>query len=163
MLVDIGHVPFSSSQSTYLDLNPFLASLSSASPPPQEEARITGDLITIGDRPHESLAKLAKIHGPLMTVKLGFTTTVVASLTEMAKEILQKNDQAFIGRPVPDAVTAENGYVSMAWLPGAPKWRNLRKLCTSQVFTTQRLDALQSLRHQMVDKMEKRVIDASKY
>ncbi|KAK6947681.1 Cytochrome P450 [Dillenia turbinata] len=124
---------------------------------------IMGDLITIGDRPHESLAKLAKTHGPLMTVKLGFTTTVVACSTEMSKEILQKNDQAFIGRPVPDAVTAENGYdVSMAWLPGGPKWRNLRKLCTSQVFTTQRLDALQSLRHQMVDKMVKRVTDASK-
>lgn len=73
-----------------------------------------------------------------MTVKLGCVTNLVASSTEMATDILQKNDQAFLGRPFPDAVTAETDYEhSMAWLSGGPQWRKLRKLCNSQVFTTQ--------------------------
>ena len=131
-------------------------------PPGPMGLPIIGSLLTIGDRPHESLAKLAKTHGPLMTVKLGSVTTIVASSTEMAREILQKNDQDFLGRPIPDAVTAEIDYdLSVAWLPGGPQWRKLRKLCNSQIFTTKRLDALQGLRHQMMDSMVHRVVEAS--
>nr|XP_027082652.1 geraniol 8-hydroxylase-like [Coffea arabica] len=130
-------------------------------PPGPKGLPFIGNLLTIGDRPHESLTKLAKIYGPLMTVKLGCVTTVVASSTEMAREILQKNDHAFLGRTIPDAVTAETDYEhSMAWLSGGPQWRKLRKLCNSQVFTTQRLDALRGLRHQMMENMVKRVSDA---
>ncbi|KAL2543622.1 geraniol 8-hydroxylase-like [Forsythia ovata] len=89
---------------------------------------IIGNLLTIGDRPHDSLANLAKIYGPLMTVKLGSVNIVVASSTEMAKEILQKNDQNFLGRPIPDAVTAEKGYeLSMAWLSGGLQWKKTSK------------------------------------
>lgn len=130
-------------------------------PPGSKGLPIIGNLLTIGDRPHESLTKLAKFYGPLMTVKLGYVTTVVASSTEMAREILQKNDQAFLGRPIPDAVTAETDYEhSMAWLSGGPQWRKLRKLCNSQVFTAKRLDGLQELRHQMMENMVKRVSEA---
>ncbi|KAL2543507.1 Cytochrome [Forsythia ovata] len=122
---------------------------------------IIGNLLTIGDRPHESLANLAKIYGPLMTVKLGSVNVVVASSTEMAKEILQKHDQNFLGRPIPDAVTAEKGYeLSMAWLSGGLQWKKLRKICQSQIFTMQRLDSLQDLRHQMMKNMVARVDEA---
>ncbi|CAI9771757.1 unnamed protein product [Fraxinus pennsylvanica] len=122
---------------------------------------IIGNLLTVGDRPHESLANLAKIYGPLMTVKLGYVNIVVASSREMAKEILQKNDQNFLGRPIPDSVTAEKGYeLSMAWLSGGPQWKKLRKICQSQIFTIQRLDALQDLRHMMMKNMVARVDEA---
>nr|XP_027118361.1 geraniol 8-hydroxylase-like [Coffea arabica] len=76
-------------------------------PPGPKGLPIIGNLLKLGDRPHESLTKLAKIHGPLMTIKLGCVTTVVASSTEMARETLQKNDQAFWMRPIVDAATAE--------------------------------------------------------
>ncbi|KAJ9147813.1 hypothetical protein P3X46_029931 [Hevea brasiliensis] len=131
-------------------------------PPGPRGLPIVGNLLAIGARPHESLTKLAKIHGPLMTIQLGFNTTVVATSAEMAREILQKNDQAFLGRPIPHAVTAEHNYeLSMAWLSGGPKWRSLRKICNSQVFTPQRLDALQGLRNQMMDGMIKSITEAS--
>lgn len=79
----------------------------------------------------------------------------------MAKEILQKNDQTFLGRPVPEAVTAEKGYeVSMAWISGGPQWRKLRKICNSQIFTPQRLDAFQNLRHEMMNNMVGHVKEA---
>lgn len=130
-------------------------------PPGPTGLPILGNLLAVGDRPHESLAKMAKTYGPLMTVQIGFNTTVVASSAEMAQQILQKNDQAFLGRPIPDAVTAEDGYeLSIAWQSGGPKWRSLRKICNSQIFTAQRLDMLQDLRHQMMDGMVRRVEEA---
>ncbi|XP_027080660.1 geraniol 8-hydroxylase-like [Coffea arabica] len=130
-------------------------------PPGPKGLPIIGNLLKLGDRPHESLTMLAKIHGPLMTIKLGRVTTVVASSAEMAREILQKNDQAFLSRPIPDAATAETDYQhSVIWTPGGPKWQKLRKLLNNQVFTPQRLDALQELRHQMMENMLKRVFEA---
>ncbi|KAM7491316.1 hypothetical protein LguiA_034237 [Lonicera macranthoides] len=71
---------------------------------------IVGNLFDIGPRPHESLAKLAEKHGPLMTVCLGSITNVVASSTEIARKIIQKNDEACSGRFVPDTVTALHDY-----------------------------------------------------
>ena len=47
-----------------------------------------------------------------MTVRLGFNEVVVASSSEMAREIVQKNGQAFLGpgRLIPDAATAQTNY-----------------------------------------------------
>ncbi|KAI3453621.1 hypothetical protein Pfo_010284 [Paulownia fortunei] len=130
-------------------------------PPGPYGLPLIGSLITIGDRTHESLAKLAKTYGPLMTLKLGCINVVVASSAEMAKEILQKHDMEFIGRPVPDAVTAEKGYeLAFPWLPASPQWKKLRKICNSHIFTPQKLDSLQDLRHQVMKNMIKRVVEA---
>ena len=131
-------------------------------PPGPTGLPLVGNLIAVGDRPHESLAKMAKTYGPLMTVRIGSNTTVVASTAEAARLILQTNDQAFLGRPIPDAVTAEDGYeLSIAWLPGGPKWRSLRKLLNSEIFTAHRLDTLQHLRHDMMESMARRLEGAS--
>lgn len=128
-------------------------------PPGPKGLPLLGSLLTVGDRPHESLTKLAQTHGPLMTVKFGLVNVVVVSSSEMAKQILQNNDHAFLGRPTPDAVAAEPNYhMSMVWSSGqGPHWKKLRKICNTQVFTSHRLDKLQDLRHQMMVKMIERV------
>lgn len=130
-------------------------------PPGPKGLPIIGSLLAVGDRPHDSLTKLAKVYGPIMTVRMGPISTIVVSSTEMAREIILRNDQAFLGRPVPDAVTAQADYeLSMPWLSGDAQWKKLRKLCTSQIFTTQGLDSLQWLRHQMMDNMVQRIKEA---
>ncbi|KAF8380384.1 hypothetical protein HHK36_027869 [Tetracentron sinense] len=131
-------------------------------PPGPVGLPVVGSLFQIGKRPHESLTELAKTHGPLMTLQLGFVTTIVASSADMAKEILQKNDQAFSGRTVPDSVTGETDYqVSVVWIPTESRWRNIRRLCNTQIFTSQKLDALQGLRHQMMEEMVSYVKDVA--
>lgn len=79
-------------------------------PPGPTGLPIIGSLLTLGDRPHESITKLAETYGPVMTVRLGFNVVVVASSSEMAREIVQKNGQAFLGRLIPDAATAQTNY-----------------------------------------------------
>ncbi|ERN14970.1 hypothetical protein AMTR_s00032p00218550 [Amborella trichopoda] len=86
-----------------------------------------------------------------MTLRLGYRTTVVVSSSDMAQEVLQKNDQAFAGRTTLQAITAESHHrFSIAWAQVGPYWSTLRGLCNTQLFTTQRLNALHALRHRKI-------------
>ncbi|XAR57833.1 Geraniol 8-hydroxylase [Bertholletia excelsa] len=112
---------------------------------------IVGDLLKLGDKPHRSLAKLAQIYGPIMKLQLGRVTTVVISSRNAIKEALQKQDLAFSSRSVPNAVCAHDQYkYSVTWLPVGSRWRSLRKILNSHIFSMSRLDAVQSLRRQKV-------------
>lgn len=137
-------------------LKPFLRGSSTPknTPPGPKGLPIIGSLLELGSRPNQSLAALAKIHGPIMTLKLGSITAIVASSPEAAKEILQKQEQIFSDRSVPDVITAQpNPQATLAWVPGDQRWRNRRRICSTQMFTTQRLDSLQHLRHQKVEEL----------
>ncbi|GMP96117.1 hypothetical protein CsSME_00044903 [Camellia sinensis var. sinensis] len=63
-------------------------------PPGPTGLPLFANLFEVGPKPHESLAKLAKTYGPLMTIRMSSRTSVVASSPEVAREILQKNDEA---------------------------------------------------------------------
>jgi geraniol 8-hydroxylase len=123
-------------------------------PPGPVPLPVIGSLLKLGDKPHKSLAKLAKIYGPIMCLKLGRKTTVVISSPALAKEVLQKQDLAFSTRSIPNAVHAHghNKY-STAWLPVADQWRSLRKALNSNIFSGNRLDASQNLRRQKVQEL----------
>ncbi|KAK9266576.1 hypothetical protein L1049_021626 [Liquidambar formosana] len=123
-------------------------------PPGPTGLPIIGSLLELGSQPHESLSKLAKIHGPLMALRLGSITTVVASSPEMAKQILHKHDQSFSNRTIPDVINAmPNREGTLAWIPGDQRWRNLRRICNTQMFSNHRLDSLQHLRCEKVQQL----------
>ncbi|KAM3701814.1 hypothetical protein ACJW31_05G203600 [Castanea mollissima] len=71
-------------------------------PPGPKPFPIVGNILQLSNLPHQALAKLSKTYGPLMTLKLGSITTIVISSPNLAKEALQKNDQAFSSRTIPD-------------------------------------------------------------
>ncbi|XP_027154553.1 geraniol 8-hydroxylase [Coffea eugenioides] len=138
----------------------FLQGLSSLSrrskklPPGPTPLPILGNLHLLGDQPHKSLAKLAKKHGPLMSLQLGQITTVVITSAGMAKEVLQKQDLAFSSRSIPDAIHAHSQFqYSVVWLPVASRWRSLRKILNSNIFSGNRLDANQHLRARKVQEL----------
>ncbi|KAF6144599.1 hypothetical protein GIB67_006091 [Kingdonia uniflora] len=115
---------------------------------------VVGNLLKIDKNLHRSFAELAKTYGPLMSLKLGTKTAIIVSSPSMAKQVLQKHDQSFSSRTVPDAAHALNNHkFSVAWLPPSSQWRNLRRICNSQMFTTSRLDANQALRHNKVKEL----------
>ena len=116
-------------------------------PPGPHPFPIIGNILELGKLPHQATAKLSKTYGPLMTLKLGSITTIVISSPNMAKEALQKNDQAFSSRTIPDmAHVFDHHKVSIGYLPINSQWRNLRKACATQIFAPQRLDATEALR-----------------
>ena len=96
-------------------------------PPGHTVLPLIGNLFAVGAKPHESLVNLAKKHGPLMTIRLGYQTSLVASSPKMAREVLQKHDEAS-GRTVPDTVTALEHYdVAVLFLNNASKHTKITK------------------------------------
>ncbi|KAL6903629.1 hypothetical protein ACP4OV_004442 [Aristida adscensionis] len=75
-------------------------------PPGRRPLPLVGNLFDLGALPHRSLAALAARHGPLMTLRLGAVTAVVASSADAARRVLQLHDAAFSSRAVPDAARA---------------------------------------------------------
>lgn len=123
-------------------------------PPGPVPLPIIGNLLSLGNRPHESLANLAKTYGPIMTLKLGNVTTVVISSPAMAREVLQKRDLSFCNRSIPDAIRAKNhSQLSVALIPVSATWRVLRKTGNSLLFTSQKLDSNAHTRHQKVQEL----------
>ncbi|KAL6986842.1 hypothetical protein U1Q18_042271 [Sarracenia purpurea var. burkii] len=123
-------------------------------PPGPSPLPVLGNLLKLGTKPHRSLTDLAKIHGPIMTLKLGHIRTVVISSAAVAREALQKQDLAFSNRSVPNALHAHNQYqYSVVWLPVANRWRSLRKALNSNIFAGSRLDAKQHVRNQKVQEL----------
>lgn len=123
-------------------------------PPGPKPLPIIGNLLQLGDKPHKSLAKLAQIHGPLMSLKLGQVTSIIVSSSAMAKQVLQTHDQYFSNRTIPDSIRAlEHHTVGLPWIPVSPLWRNLRKICKTQLFANTMLDANQNLRRKKVEEL----------
>ncbi|KAL0432543.1 UNVERIFIED_CONTAM: cytochrome [Sesamum latifolium] len=75
-------------------------------PPGPPPLPIIGNILQLGENPHQSLAKLAKTYGPLMHLKFGSIDTIVVSSPELAQQVLQKHDQVLSNRPHPEVVTA---------------------------------------------------------
>uniref|UniRef100_A0A7N2LU92 Cytochrome P450 n=1 Tax=Quercus lobata TaxID=97700 RepID=A0A7N2LU92_QUELO len=123
-------------------------------PPGPHPFPIIGNILELGKLPHQEIAKLSKTYGPLMTLKLGRITTIVISSPTLAKEALQKNDQAFSSRTIPNmAHVFDHHKLSMAWIPTNAKWKNLRKASATQIFATKPLDATQALRQTKVQEL----------
>ncbi|CAM6024372.1 unnamed protein product [Sphagnum balticum] len=108
---------------------------------------VLGNLPLIGKLPYLSFYKLSQKYGDVMELKLGSISVVVISSPNHAKEVLQIHDLLFATRPrsvVIDMLTY--GRKSVAWAPYGDHWRQMRKLCAVELFTTKRLQAFKKIR-----------------
>ncbi|KAJ0103420.1 hypothetical protein Patl1_05207 [Pistacia atlantica] len=123
-------------------------------PPGPTKYPLIGNLFDLGNKPHKSLAKLAKVHGPIMSLKLGQVTTIVMSSESMAKQVLQIHDKSFCDRTIPDSLLAHQHHeFGMPWLPASTEWRNLRKICNSYIFSSKKVETDQDLRRKKVQEL----------
>ncbi|KAF8686191.1 hypothetical protein HU200_043634 [Digitaria exilis] len=128
-------------------------------PPGPIPLPLVGNLLAIGRGiPHRSLARLASRYGPLMSLRLGVVPAVVVSSATAAREILQRHNADLADRPLIDVWLA-NGHRadSIISLPPHAKWRAMRRLCATELFSTGRLDSLRPLRQQKVEEMLRHV------
>ncbi|KAI3693891.1 hypothetical protein L1987_76846 [Smallanthus sonchifolius] len=123
-------------------------------PPGPRPFPIIGNLLKLGNKPHRSLAALAKCYGPLMSLKLGSRTTIVVSSPDMAKEFFNKHDQAFSSRSLPEtARIMDHHKYSIAWLPAGDEWRKLRRMTKECLFSVQCLDNSEQLRKKKIQEL----------
>ncbi|XP_047330960.1 geraniol 8-hydroxylase-like [Impatiens glandulifera] len=123
-------------------------------PPGPFPLPVIGNLLNLGNKPHQSLAKLAETYGPIMSLKLGQMTTIVISSPLLAQEVLQKQDISFSNRFTPDAIRAcDEHKLSVVWLPVNDLWRSLRKLAHTHILSARVLDSNQHIRRRKVEEL----------
>ncbi|ESQ45196.1 hypothetical protein EUTSA_v10010318mg [Eutrema salsugineum] len=124
-------------------------------PPGPNPWPVIGNMFQLaGSPPHDSLTKLSRRHGPIMTLRLGSMLTVVISSSQVAREIFKKHDAALAGRKIYEAMKGgKSSEGSLITAQYGAYWRMLRRLCTTQFFVTRRLDAMSDVRSKCVDQM----------
>ncbi|XP_002988182.2 cytochrome P450 71A1 [Selaginella moellendorffii] len=116
-------------------------------PPSPPSKLITGHLHLLDQLPNQSLYKLAKIYGPLIQLRLGVVPVVVASTAEMAREFLKVNDSVCASRPrmAAQKIITYN-FTDIGWAAYGAHWRQLRKICTLELFTHRRMQETAKVR-----------------
>ncbi|KAL0896348.1 hypothetical protein Bca101_080309 [Brassica carinata] len=133
-------------------------------PPRPPRLPIIGNIHQIGKLPHRSFADLSRTYGPIMHLKLGRLNTVIITSPEAAREVLRTHDQTLSGRMSPNAVRIINHHkVSVAWIhPSSARWRLLRKLSVTHLFSPQRIEATKALRMKKVQELVRFMDESSK-
>ncbi|XP_023532730.1 geraniol 8-hydroxylase-like [Cucurbita pepo subsp. pepo] len=138
--------------STFIALRLIPARRNPNLPPGPRPLPIIGNLLDLGDNPHQSLAKLAESYGPIMSLKLGQVTAVVVSSPETIQQVLQTHDHFLSFRAVPDALSPyDHGQLAFPWIPVSPTYKNIRKICNTHLLSPKTLDANQNLRRTRID------------
>ncbi|XP_019182972.1 PREDICTED: cytochrome P450 CYP736A12-like [Ipomoea nil] len=129
--------------------NSFLKSRRKRLPPGPRRLPILGHLHLLGKTPHQDLQKLAKIHGPIMHLRLGFVDNIIVSSPQAAELFLKTHDLNFASRPPSEAAKyIVYGQKDMVFGEYGPFWRNMRKLCTLELLSNSKINSFQSMRQE---------------
>jgi cytochrome P450 len=121
-------------------------------PPGPRPLPVIGNLLDLRGNLHHTLAQLARVHGPVMRLKLGMTTAVVISSRDAAREAFTRHDRSLAARAVPDSARALGlSDRSTIWLPSsAQRWKTMRGIVATHVFSPRSLAVRRGVRERKV-------------
>ncbi|XP_027333261.1 flavonoid 3'-monooxygenase-like [Abrus precatorius] len=123
-------------------------------PPGPRPWPIVGNLPHMGRAPHSALAALARTHGPLMHLRLGFIDVVVAASASVAEQFLKVNDTNFLSRPITTTIKCLSyNNQDLAFAPYGPRWRALRKIFGLHMLSGKAVDDNRHLRQEEVARL----------
>ncbi|KAK4419312.1 Iridoid oxidase [Sesamum alatum] len=131
-------------------------------PPGPNGVPVFGNLLQLGDLPHETMYKWKQTYGPVIWLKLGSVYTMVVQDAASASELFKKHDLPFADRKVPDVLTAydfNQGTLGMNQFGG--HWRVLRRLCSMEFLVNKRMNETTELRHRIRENMERWILEES--
>ncbi|KAF7084230.1 hypothetical protein CFC21_087902, partial [Triticum aestivum] len=100
-----------------------------------------------GAIPHQAFRDLARRHDPLMLLRFGEVTAVVASSPDTTREILKIHDPTFASRPVgPMSRLWFQGSEGLVFAPISDAWRQLRKICTRELLSARSVHSFRPVR-----------------
>lgn len=116
-------------------------------PPGPRPLPIIGNMNMMDQLTHRGLASLAEKYGGLCHLRLGFLHVFAVSTPDMARQVLQVQDNVFSNRPATIAITyLTYDRADMAFAHYGPFWRQMRKLCVIKLFSRKRAESWQSVR-----------------
>ncbi|XP_027348426.1 cytochrome P450 71D10-like [Abrus precatorius] len=112
----------------------------------------------VGSLPHRTLRNLASQYGPLMHLQLGEKPHIIVSSADIAKEIMKTHDVIFANRPNLLAskfcVYADS---DIAFSSHGRFWRELKKICISELLSTKHVQSLRHIREEEVSKLVRNI------
>ncbi|KAF8093683.1 hypothetical protein N665_0380s0004 [Sinapis alba] len=120
-------------------------------PPGPPRLPIIGNLHQLGSQPHRSMFKLSQKYGPLMSLKFGSVSLVVASTPETVKDVLKTFDVDCCSRPYltcPSRITYNQN--DLVFSPYNKYWREMRKLTVVELYTAKRVQSFRHVREEEV-------------
>ncbi|KAL2633750.1 hypothetical protein R1flu_005229 [Riccia fluitans] len=115
---------------------------------------IVGNLYDMKPLRHRLFLEWAHKYGSIFSFWMGTTLNTVVSTAALAKEVLKDKDQILSGRQLssPAKMFSRNGQ-DLIWADYGPHYVKVRKLCTLELFTPKRIEALRSVREEEVTAM----------
>ncbi|CAA7387790.1 unnamed protein product [Spirodela intermedia] len=131
-------------------------------PPGPRGWPVVGNLPQLGAKPHQTLAGMAKVYGPIFHLRLGSVPVVVAASPAAASLFLKTHDANFSNRP-PNTGSNYMAYdrQDLVWAPYGPLWRMLRRICSNHLFSPKALDDSALLRHEEVAQLARSLVAAA--
>lgn len=118
-------------------------------PPGPRGFPIFGNLHMLGEFPHQDLHRLAKKHGPIMYLQLGFVPVIVVSSPEAAELFLKTHDIVFASRPPHEAAKLLSyEQKNLSFSPYGSYWRNVRKMCMLELLSNLKIGSFKSMKKQ---------------
>lgn len=126
-------------------------------PPGPRGWPLIGNMNMMDQLTHRGLANLAKKYGGIFHLKMGYQHMVAISSPDMARQVLQIQDNIFSNRPATIAISyLTYDRADMAFAHYGPFWRQMRKLSVMKLFSRKRAESWDSVRDE-VDKMTRTV------
>ncbi|XP_010525432.1 PREDICTED: cytochrome P450 98A3 [Tarenaya hassleriana] len=129
-------------------------------PPGPRPWPVVGNLYDIKPIRFRCYAEWAQSYGPIISVWIGSTLNVIVSSAELAREVLKEKDQQLADRHRSrSAAKFSRDGKDLIWADYGPHYVKVRKVCTLELFTPKRLEALRPIREDEVTAMVESVFN----
>ncbi|KAK1325170.1 Cytochrome P450 84A1 [Acorus calamus] len=119
-------------------------------PPGPKGLPLLGNMNIMDQMTHRGLAKLAREFGGIVHLRLGMRHAFVVSTPDVAREVLQVQDNLFSNRPATIAIQyLTYDRADMAFAHYGPFWRQMRKLCVMKLFSRKRTESWAAVREEV--------------
>ncbi|KAL6556824.1 hypothetical protein OROHE_006700 [Orobanche hederae] len=147
----------------YIITNHLTHKLRNLPPSPILNLPFLGHLYLLKKPLHRTLAKISSRYGPVTLLQFGSRRVLVVSSPSAAEECFTTNDVVFANRlPLLAGKHIGYNYTTLVWSSYGDHWRNLRKISSIEVLSTNRLQMLRGIRVDEVRSMIRRLNSDSK-
>ncbi|XP_057972506.1 cytochrome P450 98A2 [Malania oleifera] len=123
-------------------------------PPGPRPWPVVGNLYDIKPVRFRCFAEWAQSYGPIISVWFGSTLNVIVSSSDLAREVLKEKDQQLADRHRSrSAAKFSRDGQDLIWADYGPHYVKVRKVCTLELFSPKRLEALRPIREDEVTAM----------